>query len=99
MKDLPARRDFVICSPEICKKPSSFLIPDFNFSFKRGQFPLIIPAYRNSWTLDASFGRWTLDAGPWTMDPEFWTLDARLWMLDPGCWNQDTGPWVLDAGL
>ena len=34
-------------------------------------------AYRNSWTLDARVGRWTLDAGPWT-------LDAELWMLDSG---------------
>ena len=34
-------------------------------------------AYRNSWTLDARVGRWTLDAG-------LWTLDAGLWTLDPG---------------
>ena len=106
MKDLPARRDFVICSPEICKKPSSFLIPDFNFSFKRGQFPSIIPAYRNSWTLDASFGRWTLDAVHWMLDHGLWTLNSGLWMLDSGCWTLDAGTrtlgpgsWTLDSRL
>ena len=26
-------------------------------------------AYRNSWTLDARVGHWTLDAGCWTLDP------------------------------
>ena len=41
-------------------------------------------AYRNSWTLDARFGRWTLDAG--------------LWMLDSGCWTLDAGRRTLDAG-
>ena len=33
-------------------------------------------AYRNSWTLDARVGRWTLDAGLWTLDAEPWTLDS-----------------------
>ena len=33
-------------------------------------------AYRNSWTLDARVGRWTLDAGPWTLDTELWMLDS-----------------------
>ena len=31
-------------------------------------------AYRNSWTLDASVGHWTLNARPWTLDPVHWTL-------------------------
>ena len=38
--------------------------------------------YRNSWTLDARDGRWTLDAGLWTLDAGRWTLDAGLWTLD-----------------
>ena len=44
----------------------------------------ILPAYRNSWTLDARVGRWTLDAGPWTLGCGRYTLDAR-----------DTGHWTL----
>ena len=36
-------------------------------------------AHRNSWTLDAKVGRWTLDAGLWTLDSGRWTLDAELW--------------------
>ena len=45
---------------------------------------LIITAYRNSWTLDARVGRWSLDAG-------LWTLDAGLGTLDSGLWTPDTG--------
>ena len=30
--------------------------------------PLRTLAHRNSWTLDARVGRWTLDAGLWTLD-------------------------------
>ena len=41
-------------------------------------------AYRNSWTLDARVGRWTLDAGLWMLDSGRWTLDAGLWTLDSG---------------
>ena len=55
-------------------------------------------AYRNSWTLDLSVGRWTLDAGPWTLDAGPWTLDSKLWTLDAGLWTLDTGLWTLDAG-
>ena len=35
-------------------------------------------AYRNSWTLDARVGRWTLDAGLWMLDSGRWTLAAVL---------------------
>ena len=41
-------------------------------------------ACRNSWTLDPSVGRCTLDAGLWTLDPARWTLDAGLWTLNSG---------------
>ena len=37
---------------------------------------LLITAYRNSWSLDARVGRWTLDAGRWTLDAGRWTLDS-----------------------
>ena len=39
-------------------------------------------AHRNSWTLDAKVGRWTLDAGLWTLDAEPWTLNSRRWTPD-----------------
>ena len=55
-------------------------------------------AYRNSWTLDASVGRWALDAGLWMLDCGCWTLDAGLWTLDSGRWTLDAGRWTLDAG-
>ena len=62
-------------------------------------------AYRNSWTLDARVGRWTLDPGRWTLDAGLrtldsgrCTLDARLWALDPGLWTLDGGRWTLDIG-
>ena len=45
---------------------------------------LIITAYRNSWTLDARVGCWTLDAGLWTLDAGLGTLDSGLWTLDTG---------------
>ena len=69
-------------------------------------------AYRNSWTLDARVGRWTLDAGlwtldsgrctldtgRWTLDAELWTLDAELWTLDAGLSTLNSGRWMLDCG-
>ena len=55
-------------------------------------------AYRNSWTLDAKVGCWTLDSGRWTLDAGCWTLDARLWTLDAGLWTLDAGLWTLDSG-
>ena len=45
---------------------------------------LIITAHRNSWTLDARVGRWSLDAGLWTLDAGLGTLDSGLWTLDTG---------------
>ena len=53
-------------------------------------------AYRNSRTLDASVGRWTLDTGLWTLDSWLWTLDAGLWTLDTRIWMLDPGRWTLD---
>ena len=55
-------------------------------------------AYRNSWTLDARVGRWTLDAGLWTLDSGRWTLDAALWTLDSGRWTLDSGHSTVDVG-
>ena len=34
-------------------------------------------AYQNSWTVDASVGRWTLDAGRWMLHFERWALGTR----------------------
>ena len=48
-------------------------------------------AYRNSWTLNARVGRWTLDA-------ELWVLDSGLWTLDAGLWTLDSGRSTLDCG-
>ena len=56
-------------------------------------------AYRNSWTLDARVGRWTLDAGLWTLDSGLWTLDAALWTLDVGLWTLNFGLWTLNSEL
>ena len=54
---------------------------------------LILWAYRNSLTLDASVGRWTLVVGlPWTL-----TLDAGLWTLDSGHSSLDPELWTLDT--
>ena len=47
-------------------------------------------AYRNSWTRDASVGRWTLDTGLWTLDSGPWTLDAGRWTLNAGLWTLDS---------
>ena len=47
-------------------------------------------AYRNSWTLDATVGRWALDSGLWTLGAGLWTLDAGLWTLNSGRWALDT---------
>ena len=58
-------------------------------------------SYRNFWTLNASVGRWTLDAGFWTLhlDAGLWTFDSGCWSLDAGPWSLDVGSWTLDAGL
>ena len=58
---------------------------------------LLITAYRNSWSLDARVGRWTLDAGRWTLDARVWTLDSGRWTPDAGLWTRDAGLWTLDA--
>ena len=34
--------------------------------------------YWSSWTLDASVGRWTMNAGRWTLDTGLWTLNGGL---------------------
>ena len=49
-------------------------------------------AYRNSWTLDARVGRWTLDTG-------LWMLNSGLWTPESGRRTLDAGPSTLDAGL
>ena len=54
-------------------------------------------AYRNSWTLDARVGRWTLDAGFWTLGPGRWTLDTGRWTLDVGCYTLDAGFWARNT--
>ena len=56
-------------------------------------------AYRNSWTLDARVGRWTLDAGLWTLDSGLWTLDAALWTVDVELWTLNFGLWTLNSEL
>ena len=56
-------------------------------------------AQRNSWTLDARVGRWTLEAGVWMLDSGRWTLDAEIWTLDSGHWSLDVGLWTLKARL
>ena len=53
---------------------------------------LTLGAYRNSWTLDARVGHWSLDAGLWKLDSGGWTLEAGLWRLG-------SGNWTLEAGL
>ena len=62
-------------------------------------FTTVFRVYRNSWTLDARVGRWTLDAGLWTLDPGRWTLDSVRWTLDAGLWTLDSGRWTVDVGL
>ena len=49
-------------------------------------------AYRNSWTLDARVGRWTLDTG-------LWMLNSGQWTPESGRRTLDAGPSTLDAGL
>ena len=62
-----------------------------HLSSSHGYSSLISWAYQNPWTLDASIGRWILDAGPWTLDAELWTLgNGRLtinWSLDSELWT------------
>ena len=61
------------------KELSTFdVVSSFHVDFKANK----LMAYRNSWTLEARVGRWTLDSGRWT-------LDAGLWTLDSGRWTQD----------
>ena len=45
--------------------------------------------YRNSWTLEARLGRWTLDVGLWKLDSGLWTLDSRRWLLNSRRWTPD----------
>ena len=58
---------------------------------------LLITAYRNSWSLDARVGRWTLDAGRWTLDARVWTLDSGRWTPDAGLWTLDAESWTLNS--
>ena len=44
----------------------------------------VLPSHRNSWTLDATVGRGTVDAGHWTLDTGLWTLDATPRKLGSG---------------
>ena len=69
-----------------------FIISPFNY--------FIIPmrkrrAYRNSWTLNASVGRGTLDPELWTLGSGLLTLDARFWT---GRWTLHSRLWKLDSG-
>ena len=43
------------------------------------------------WTMDASVGPWTLDAGLWTLDAGLWSLDSQRWMLDATLWILGSG--------
>ena len=83
-----------------------FVFNVFTFCIWNRKFHMhIFLTYRNSWTLDAIVGRWTLhaelwtlDAGRCTLDAGRWTLDAGLWTLDCGLWPMAAGLWTLDAG-
>ena len=75
---------------------SSFLAS--TFVLKETWNDLKNAAYRNSWTLDARVGRWTLDAGLWTLDSGRWTLNSGHWTLGAGRWTLDSGHWTLDSG-
>ena len=55
-------------------------------------------AYQNSWTLDASAERRTLEAGLWALDAGCWTLNSGRWTLDFGRWTLDPKLWTLDSG-
>ena len=55
-------------------------------------------AYRNSWTLDASVGFWTLYAGIWTLNSRRWTFDAGRWTLNAARWTLHFGRWGLGTG-
>ena len=55
-----------------------------------------VTTYRNSWTLDARVGRWTLDAGLWMLDSGRWTMDSGRWTLDVGL-CLDSEPWTMNA--
>ena len=65
-------RSGLINTADLCKQPTFILL----FSVQNKHIYNIM-TYRNSWTLDARVGRWTLDAG-------LWTLDATLRKLAPG---------------
>ena len=64
-------RSGLINTADLCKQPTFILL----FSVQNKHIYNIM-TYRNSWTLDARVGRWTLDAGLWTLDAEPWTLDS-----------------------
>ena len=66
-------RSGLINTADLCKQPTFILL----FSVQNKHIYNIM-TYRNSWTLDARVGRWTLDAGLWTLDSGRWTLDAGL---------------------
>ena len=85
-------------SPDLSKIP--FASNVFTFCIWNRKFHMrIFLTYRNSWTLDARVGRWTLHAGLWTLDAGRWTLDAGRWTLTDGRWTLDSGRWTLDPGL
>ena len=85
-------------SPDLSKIP--FVSNVFTFCIWNRKFHMrIFLTYRNSWTLDARVGRWTLHAGLWTLDAGRWTLDAGRWTLTDGRWTLDSGRWTLDPGL
>ena len=48
------------------------------------------------WTMDASVGPWTLDAGCWTLVSGLSTLDAGRYTLDPGLWHRTLSLTVLE---
>ena len=85
-------------SPDLSKIP--FVSNVFTFCIWNRKFHMrIFLTYRNSWTLDARVGRWTLHAGLWTLDAGRWTLDAGRWTLTDGRWTLDAGRWTLGSGL
>ena len=61
--------------------------------FSDRKFSLILRYLRgfwehwNCWLLDASIGRWTLDAGPWILDAGVFPLDSGLQTLCSGHWT------------
>ena len=71
------------------KELSTFdVVSSFHVDFKANK----LMAYRNSWTLEARVGRWTLDSGRWTLDAGLWTLDAGLRTLSLTVAEQNQNP-------